>query len=87
MKLRQFLPEWVDVKALRHLFGIREALAYKWFRLGMINSVIVKIEPTSKRGKRLVELDSVRKLLASSIGNSPAQAGPGCKGRKQQVAA
>jgi hypothetical protein len=73
-------------KACAHLYGVREALAYKWIRLGLIKSVIVKIDGDAKRGKRLVELDSVRKLLTSQAGNSPAQAGPGCKGRKQIAA-
>ena len=86
MKPNAPLPEWTDVQGLRHLYGIREGLAHNWIRSGKIKSVIVK-EPNAKHGKRLVELDSVRKLLASSIHNSPAQAGPGCKGRKQQVAA
>ncbi len=87
MKPNAPLPEWTDVKDLRHLYGIREAFAYKWIRSKKIKTVLVKMKPTAKHGKRLVELDSVRKLLASSIHNSPAQAGPGCKGRKQQVAA
>ena len=87
MKPHPPLPEWADVKDLRHLYHIREALAYKWIRLKMIKTVLVKAPPTSKHGKRLVELDSVRKLLAASIHNSPAQASPGCKGRKQPVTA
>ena len=89
MKPRNFLlkPEWIEVKAMPHMFGVGEPLTHKWCRLKMINSVIIKTEPNAKRGKRLIEVESVRKLLESQAGNSPAQAGPGCKGRKQQVAA
>ena len=86
MKPNVPLPEYAEVQGLRHLYGIREQLAYKWIRLGLVKSVIVKIDPSAKRGKRLVDLNSVRQLLASQAGNSPAQAGPGCKGRKSIAA-
>jgi hypothetical protein len=76
--------EWAEVQDMHHLFGLKEGLTYKWIRRGLIKTVCVKVDGNAKRGKRLVELASVRKLLASQAGNSPAQAGPG---RKPRIAA
>jgi hypothetical protein len=52
-------------------------------KLGLIKSVVIRIDGNAKRGKRLVELDSVRKLLASQIGNSSDPGGPSRYGRKR----
>jgi hypothetical protein len=84
MKLDTPIPEWGDTRTLHAIFGLRESLVYKWLRLGLIKSVIVKTAPNARRGKRLIQLDSVRKLLAANAGNPPGVAGPGCRGRKQQ---
>ena len=73
-------PEWAEMQDLHHLFGVRKPLAY--MNLGLIKTVIVKVDGNAKRGKRLVELASVRKLLEASAGNSPAPGGRNPYGRK-----
>ena len=89
MKPHKLPPaEWAEVADLHHLFGLpARGSSTSGCASGLIKSVIVRIDGNAKRGKRLVELDSVRKLLASQIGSSPAQAGPGCRGRKHRIAA
>ena len=67
---------------LHHLFGVRKPLAYKWMNRGLIKTVLVKVDSNSKRGKRLVELASVRKLLEASAGNPPAPGGRNPYGRR-----
>ena len=85
MKSDISLPEWGDAKSLYSRFGIRVPMVYKYLRLGLIKSVIIKLDDDSRRGKRLIDLNSVRKLLASQTGNSPAPGGPGCKGKKHRA--
>jgi hypothetical protein len=83
------LPEWGDAKSLYSMFGIRVPMVYKYLRLGLIKSAVIKADGDSKkRGKRLIDLNSVRKLLASQAGftYSPdgSPGGPGCKGKKHK---
>ena len=56
------LPEWGDVGDLKRLFGFRESFTYELLRQGRIKTAMIRGRG-NKRGKRLISLDSVRKLL------------------------
>ena len=55
-------PEWGDVRDVRKLFGLRQSFAYELMRTGRIKSVLVPGRG-HLRGKRLINLDSLRRLL------------------------
>jgi hypothetical protein len=63
-----FLPEFVDLSGLKSGFGIGRTLAYELLRDGRIKSVNLRRDGCT-RGKRLVEVESVRQFLASFDGD------------------
>ena len=77
-------PEWAEIQDLRHLFGIKEGLAYRLLNLNLIKSAALTTINGAARGKRLIQLASVRAFLESQTGKPLGPGGPGCKGRKDQ---
>jgi hypothetical protein len=63
-----FLPEFVDHKSLRALFGLSRAHAYLLAGEGKIRSVCIR-RPGANRGKRLFDCQSVRDFLAKCMAN------------------
>jgi hypothetical protein len=57
-------PEFVDVRGLEALFGIRRSLAYDLINRNAIKSVSIR-KRGALRGKRLFDVDSVRHFLRS----------------------
>jgi hypothetical protein len=57
------LAEWSDIRGLERLFGIRETHAYELIRAGAFKSILIR-KPNKRRGKRLVNLSSVREYLS-----------------------
>ena len=56
--------EFVDLTSLKTNFGIGRSLCYELLKEGRISSVNVRREGRL-RGKRLIEVESVRQFLAS----------------------
>jgi len=59
-------PEFVDSKGLECLFGIRRSRAYALLAEGSIRGVSLR-RRGQLRGKRLFDVDSVRKFLRSRM--------------------
>lgn len=57
-------PEFVDLRGLEARFGIRRSNAYTLIQVGAIKSVVLRRRGTIK-GRRLVDVASVRTFLAS----------------------
>jgi hypothetical protein len=55
--------EWVDLRGLDRMFSIRRSHAYLLIQEGAIRSVVLR-RPGTIKGRRLVELRSVRQLLS-----------------------
>jgi hypothetical protein len=62
------LPEFVDHKGLRALFGLSRAHAYLLAGEGKIRSVCIR-RPGAIRGKRLFCCQSIREFLAQCVDN------------------
>jgi hypothetical protein len=60
-------PEFVDLPGLQARFGIRRSLAYLLIEEGSIKSVSLRRRGALK-GKRLIEVASVRDFLNSRMG-------------------
>ena len=56
--------EWGDVRDAQRLFGLKESMAYKLVRDGLVETALI-CDPGKKRGKRLISFVSLRKLLSS----------------------
>jgi hypothetical protein len=54
--------EFCDVPGLKERFGIKRSLAYKLLNEGVIHGISLR-RGKSKRGKRLFQIESVRKFL------------------------
>jgi hypothetical protein len=57
--------EYGDVHDLGRLFRLRETAIYQLFREGKITGVLLRRDKRSPRGKRLFNINSVRRHLAS----------------------
>ncbi len=57
-------PEFLDLNGLDAGFGIGRSLAYQLISEGKIRSVSLRRDG-KRRGKRLIEAESVRRFLAS----------------------
>ena len=62
------LPEFVDHKGLRALFGLSRAHAYILVDEGKIRSVCIR-RPGALRGRRLFDCASIRAFLNSNVAN------------------
>jgi hypothetical protein len=60
------VPEFVDHKSLRALFGLSRAHAYLLAGEGKIRSVCIR-RPGAVRGKRLFDCASIRAFLAKCV--------------------
>ena len=60
--------EFVDLPGLQARFGIRRSLAYLLIEDGAIKSVSLRRRGALK-GKRLIDVESVRKFLKSRMGD------------------
>jgi hypothetical protein len=56
--------EYVDLSGLEQRFNIRRTLAYQLIKEGKIRSIIIQ-KPGTARGRRLIDLASLRAYLAS----------------------
>lgn len=59
-------PKWADGKYIEAVFGINRVSLYRHLKLGHIVSASLK-DPGCERGKRLFEVASVEKFLASRV--------------------
>jgi hypothetical protein len=59
-------PEFVDCDGLRQRFGIKRSLAYELLHEGAIRGVSLR-RRGAERGKRLFDVDSVRKFLRAQM--------------------
>jgi hypothetical protein len=59
-------PEFVDVRGLEHGWGIKRSLAHQLLADGAIRGVSLRRRGQS-RGKRLFDVDSVRKFLRKQM--------------------
>jgi hypothetical protein len=59
------LLEYGDTSDLRKLFNLRETAIYQLFRAGKITGALLRRDKRSPRGKRLFNIASVRRYLAS----------------------
>lgn len=68
------LPEFMEVRDVQRLFGLRRTMTFNLIRLGQIKSVLLR-QPGAKAGKRLVYGRSVQEFLlrAMSAQNTPSQ--------------
>ena len=57
------LPEYGDVRDAQRVFGFRETHLYHLMKAGAIKTVLVRGRGRT-RGKRLINFDSIRQLLA-----------------------
>lgn len=55
-------PEFVDVKKLESMFGIKRTLAYHLMNEKLIKGISLR-NGSEARGKRLIEVSSVRNYL------------------------
>ena len=60
------LPEFVDYRGLRQLFGLSRSHGYSLIERGLVQSVSLR-QPGRLRGKRLWVAESVREYLNSCI--------------------
>jgi hypothetical protein len=60
------LPEFVDAKGLRALFGISRSHGYYLSDAGLVKTVCLR-RPGTTRGKRLWSCESVRAFLRANI--------------------
>jgi len=68
-------PEFIDIPGLQSRFGIKRSLAYLLIEDGAIRSVSLRRRGT-QRGKRLIDVASVRHFLNSRVGRfKPAKHG------------
>jgi hypothetical protein len=57
------LPEWGDVRDAQRIFGFRETHLYHLMKAGAIKTVLIRGRGRT-RGKRLINFDSIRRMLA-----------------------
>jgi hypothetical protein len=69
------VPEFVDAKGLRCIFGISRSQGYCLFDQGLVRTVCLR-RPGTIRGKRLWDCESVRAYLRANM----------VEGRKQEPA-
>ena len=58
-------PEYGDLRDVNSIFRLRETKTYELFNQGLISGVLLRRDETSPRGKRLFNLQSIRRYLAS----------------------
>lgn len=63
------LAEWGDVADVKRLFGIRETFTYELMRTGRVKTALLPGRG-NLRGKRLINLDSLRQLLEEAAAAS-----------------
>ena len=68
------LPEFLDHKGLRALFGLSRAHAYLLAGEGKIRSVCIR-RPGALRGKRLFDCASIRAFLTKCADDAAGEAG------------
>ncbi len=56
-------PEWMDVKEVERVFGIKRSLQYHLMGEGLIKGISLRQKGTT-RGKRLLNVKSIRDFLA-----------------------
>jgi hypothetical protein len=78
-------PEFVDLRGLEARFGIRRSSAYTLIAEGAIRSVVLRRRGAIK-GRRLVEVASVREFLASQPSDVDPAMSSNCR-KAQKVAA
>jgi hypothetical protein len=76
-------PEFVDLGGLQARFGIRRSTAYTLISEGAIRSVVLRRKGTIK-GRRLVDVASVRQYIARQSGDVDPRLSANC--RKAQIA-
>jgi hypothetical protein len=57
------LPEWGDVRDAQRQFGLRETHLYNLIKLGAVKTVLIRGRGRT-RGKRLINFNSIRRMLA-----------------------
>lgn len=57
-------PEWIDARAVQHIFGICKSTAYRLADEGKIRTSSLR-ERGKLRGKRLFSLDSISRFIES----------------------
>src|SRR5713101_5117888 len=78
-------PEFVDLRGLEARFGIRRSSAYMLISQNLIRSVVLRRKGTIK-GRRLVDVASVRNFLASQPSDVDPQMSANCR-KAQKVSA
>jgi len=71
-------PEWVDLRGLEARFNIRRSSAYTLILSGSIRSVVLRRRGTIK-GRRLIDVASVREFLASQTDGVDPRMSANCK--------
>jgi hypothetical protein len=67
------LPEWGDVRDAQRQFGLRETHLYHLMKLGAVKTVLLRGRGRT-RGKRLINFDSIRRMLAELEAAEPQRA-------------
>jgi hypothetical protein len=57
------LPEWGGVRDAQRIFGFRETHFYHLMKSGRVKTVLIRGRGRT-RGKRLINFDSIRRMLA-----------------------
>jgi hypothetical protein len=60
------LPEWGDAEEVERLFSITRGTLYKLADAGRIDSALIKTRENARKGIRLFNIESIRRLLAAS---------------------
>jgi hypothetical protein len=66
-------PEWGDSRDVQRIFGIKESHLYQLMKEGTVKSILVKGRGRT-RGKRLINFDSIRQMLAELEAAEPQRA-------------
>jgi hypothetical protein len=64
------LPEWGDLRDAQRVFGFRETHLYYLIKSGRVKSVLIRGRGKT-RGKRLINFDSIREMLAELQSSEP----------------
>jgi hypothetical protein len=71
-------PEFVDLRGLEARFSIKRSAAYTLISQNLIRSVVLRRKGTIK-GRRLVDVESVRSFLASQPSDVDPQLSANCR--------
>ena len=68
MQAKMTSPRWADLPGTANYAGLSVGTIRNADRAGLIRSALVRVSPTNKRGRRLIDLRSVDAWIESCVG-------------------